>query len=299
MRNHNIQKTISVCIIGKPNAGKSSLLNHLIGQKISIVTPKVQTTRSIITGIVTLGDTQIIIFDTPGIFEPMRRLEKSMVRCAWSSLNGADLVVLMIDATRKLDQLTITILERLKSLKIKPVFLLNKLDLPSQYINHSQSYLQQHFDQAVIFRVSALTGENIDQLLNHLVNQAQKAPWLHPEDDMTNLPSRFLASEITRKHLFLQLHQELPYHLTVQSEQWRESINNQSVKVHQVIIVSRESYKIIILGKQGAQIKEIGQRARLEMEEFFGHRIHLFLFIKVRALWEDTPEFYDYLGLKF
>ena len=300
MKNNNItnQKTVSVCIIGKPNVGKSSLLNKIIGQKISIVTPKVQTTRSMITGIVTLDDTQIIMFDTPGIFMPSGRLEKSMVRCAWSSLNSADIVMLVIDVTQKFDQFTISILERLRQLKIQPIFLLNKIDLGLKYIANIENYLQEHFQDNQIFKISALTGKNIDKLVSYIISKAKNSPWLYEEDDMTNLPMRFLASEITREQLFLKLYEELPYRLSVQTEQWEEN-KNKSVKIHQVIIVSRQNYKTIILGKNGSMIKEIGSKARLEMENFFGCKIHLFLFVKVRELWEETQEFYDYMGLKF
>lgn len=300
MKNNNInhQKTVSVCIIGKPNAGKSSLLNKIIGQKISIVTPKVQTTRSMITGIVTLGDAQIIMFDTPGIFEPSGRLEKSMVRCAWSSLNSADIVMLVIDITQKFDQFTISILEKLKHLKIQPIFLLNKIDLSLKYIEYIENYLQEHFKDNPIFKISALSGKNIDKLISYIVSKAKNTPWLYEEDDMTNLPMRFLASEITREQLFLKLYEELPYRLSVQTEQWQEN-KDKSIKIHQVIIVSRQNYKIIILGKNGSMIKEIGSKARLEMEKFFGCKVHLFLFVKVRELWEETQEFYDYMGLKF
>jgi GTP-binding protein Era len=300
VKNNNInhQKTVSVCIIGKPNAGKSSLLNKIIGQKISIVTPKVQTTRSMITGIVTLGDAQIIMFDTPGIFEPSGRLEKSMVRCAWSSLNSADIVMLVIDITQKFDQFTISILEKLKHLKIQPIFLLNKIDLSLKYIEYIENYLQEHFKDNPIFKISALSGKNIDKLISYIVSKAKNTPWLYEEDDMTNLPMRFLASEITREQLFLKLYEELPYRLSVQTEQWQEN-KDKSIKIHQVIIVSRQNYKIIILGKNGSMIKEIGSKARLEMEKFFGCKVHLFLFVKVRELWEETQEFYDYMGLKF
>lgn len=300
MKNNNInpQKTVSACIIGKPNAGKSSLLNKIIGHKISIVTPKVQTTRSMITGIVTLGEVQIIIFDTPGIFEPSKRLEKAMVRCAWSSLNSADIVMLVIDIRQKFDQFTISILAKLAHLKIQPIFVLNKIDLSLKYCQDIESYLQAHFKASPIFKISALTGKNIDQLISYIISKAKDTPWLYEEDDMTNLPMRFLAAEITREQLFLKLYEELPYHLSVQTEQWQEN-KDKAVKIHQVIIVSRQNYKTIILGKNGAMIKEIGSKARLEMEKFFACKIHLFLFVKVRELWLETQEYYDYIGLTF
>jgi GTP-binding protein Era len=291
------QKLVSISIIGKPNAGKSSLLNQMIGQKISIVTPKVQTTRSIITGIVTIKDTQVIIFDTPGIFEASKGLERAMVRCAWSSLHNANIVMMIIDSTRDFDKQNIDILIKLKDLKINPVFLLNKIDLNSKYSLTINNHIETYFKDAKIFQISALSGKNVDNLIEYVCSKAKKAPWLYEEDDMTNLPMRFLAAEITREQLFLNLHEELPYNLTVQTESWQENANK-SVKVNQVIIVTRENYKAIILGKNGSKIKEIGTKARFDMEKFFGVKIHLFLFIKIRD-WEKSPEFYHYMGLKY
>lgn len=292
------QKTVSVCIIGKPNAGKSSLLNYFIGQKLSIVTPKVQTTRSIITGVITLDDTQIILFDTPGIFEPKKQLERAMVRCAWSSLNSADIVMLIMDSTKKLDNLTEQIFSRLKSLKVDPVLLLNKVDLSSKEIENTRLHLKETFPDSLSFEISAITGKGVDKLTSHIKQSAKVIPWVFEEDDITNLPLRFLAAELTREQLFLKLHEELPYNLTVQTEMWGENKDG-SVKINQIIVVSRANHKMMILGKAGAMIKEIGSCARLEMEKSFGFRVHLFLFIKVRELWESNPEFYNYMGLEF
>ncbi len=291
------QKTISLCIIGKPNAGKSSLLNKLIGQKISIVTNKVQTTRSIITGIVTIKDTQLIILDTPGIFEPKKQLEKAMVRCAWSSLHGVDIVLLIIDSTKSMDQFTLQILKKLQTLKINLIFLLNKIDSPSEHLEEIENTLRVQFVDNYILRASVLSGKNINKLLNYIRSQAKESPWLYEEDDVTNLPMRFLAAEITREQLFLNLHQELPYNLTVQTEMWQEN-NDKSIKIHQVIVVSRDSYKTIILGKNGCKIKEIGSKARMEMQLAFDCKIHLFLFVKVRELWENDPHSYSHMRLK-
>ncbi|MCC8483740.1 MAG: GTPase Era [Rickettsia endosymbiont of Labidopullus appendiculatus] len=291
------QKTISLSIIGKPNAGKSSLLNKLIGQKISIVTPKVQTTRSIITGIVTIKDTQLIILDTPGIFEPKKQLEKAMVRCAWSSLHGVDLVLLIIDSTKPIDQFTLQILKKLQTLKINLIFLLNKIDTPSEYLEEIENTLNSQFIDSYILKLSVLSGKNINKLLNYIQSQARESPWLYEEDDVTNLPMRFLAAEITREQLFLNLHQELPYNLTVQTEMWQEN-NDKSIKIHQVIVVSRDSYKTIILGKNGCKIKEIGSKARIEMQISFDCKIHLFLFVKVRELWQDDPNSYNHMRLQ-
>ncbi|WP_341755120.1 GTPase Era [Candidatus Tisiphia endosymbiont of Ptychoptera albimana] len=291
------QKTISLCIIGKPNAGKSSLLNKLIGQKISIVTNKVQTTRSIITGIVTIKDTQLIILDTPGIFEPKKQLEKAMVRCAWSSLHGVDLVLLIIDSTKPIDQFTLQILKKLQTFKINLIFLLNKIDIPSKYIEEIENVIRSQYIDANIFKISVLNGKNINNLLSYIQRQAKLSPWLYEEDDITNLPMRFLAAEITREQLFLNLHQELPYNLTVQTEMWQEN-NDKSIKIHQVIVVSKNSYKAIILGNNGCKIKEIGSKARIEMQLAFDCKIHLFLFVKVRELWENDPHSYSHMRLK-
>ncbi|WP_341758811.1 GTPase Era [Candidatus Tisiphia endosymbiont of Ditula angustiorana] len=291
------QKTITLCIIGKPNAGKSSLLNKLIGQKISIVTNKVQTTRSIITGIVTIKDTQLIILDTPGIFEPKKQLEKAMVRCAWSSLHGVDLVLLIIDSTKPIDQFTLQILKKLQNLKINLIFLLNKIDIPSKYIEEIENIIRSQFLDANIFKISVLNGENINNLLSYIQSQAGLSSWLYEEDDVTNLPMRFLAAEITREQLFLNLHQELPYNLTVQTEMWQEN-NDKSIKIHQVIVVSKNSYKTIILGKNGCKIKEIGSKARIEMQLAFDCKIHLFLFVKVREFWENDPHSYSHMRLQ-
>lgn len=290
------QKTVSVCIIGRPNSGKSTLLNRIIGEKLSIVTPKVQTTRSIITGIITLNDTQIILYDTPGIFEPKGTLEKAMVRCAWSSLHSADIVMLIIDSLKPLDSITHDILNKLRSLDVVPVFLLNKIDVESQYIDDTKAFLAENYPDSLLFPISAISGENVDKLLEYITSKAKITPWLYEEDDITDLPMRFIAAEITREQLFLGLQQELPYRLTVQTEKWEE-LKDKSVKINQVIVVSRENYKTIILGKNGSKIKELGAKSRMQMQQFFGFPVHLFLFVKVRELWEDNPDYYEYMKI--
>ncbi|HJD62771.1 MAG TPA: GTPase Era [Rickettsia endosymbiont of Degeeriella rufa] len=287
------QKTVSVCIIGRPNSGKSTLLNRIIGEKLSIVTPKVQTTRSIITGIITLKDTQIILYDTPGIFEAKGTLEKAMVRCAWSSLHSADIVMLIIDSLKPLDSITHDILNKLRSLNVVSVILLNKIDVDSKYLDDTKSFFIEQYPDSLLFPISAISGENVDKLLEYITSKAKIAPWLYEEDDITDLPMRFIAAEITREQLFLGLQQELPYKLTVQTEKWEE-LKDKSVKINQVIVVSRESYKTIILGKNGSKIKELGMKSRKQIEQFFGFPVHLFLFVKVRELWEDNPDYYQY-----
>ncbi|MCC8377424.1 MAG: GTPase Era [Rickettsia endosymbiont of Graphium doson] len=291
------QKTVSVCIIGRPNSGKSTLLNRIIGEKLSIVTPKVQTTRSIITGIITLKDTQVILYDTPGIFEPKGTLEKAMVRCAWSSLHSADIVMLIIDSLKPLDNITHDILNKLRSLNVIPVILLNKIDVESKYVDDTKPFLAENYPDSLLFPISAISGENVDKLLEYITSKAKIAPWLYEEDDITDLPMRFIAAEITREQLFLGLQQELPYKLTVQTEKWEE-LEDKSVKINQVIVVSRESYKTIILGKNGSKIKELGMKSRKQMEQFFGFPVHLFLFVKVRELWEDNPDFYEHMKVR-
>lgn len=277
------KKTITVCIIGKPNAGKSTLLNHIIGEKISIVTPKVQTTRSVITGIITNNDTQIILFDTPGIFEPKKKLEKAMVRCAWSSINEADIIVLLIDITKPIDNVTKQVISRLKELTFNVVYVFNKIDLKNKYYNEYENLITQENTQ---FHISALTGNGTQQLMHFITSKAKPIDnWLYDEDDLTNMPMNFLAAEITREILFLTLHQELPYNLTVSNELWQNQKDG-SVKIHQIIIVPRENYKSMILGKNGNQIKNISMQARENITHMLGIKVHLFLFVKVRKEWE-------------
>lgn len=294
----NIKKSLSVCIVGKPNAGKSTLLNQIIGEKISIVTPKVQTTRSIITGIVTFKDVQLVLFDTPGIFEPKKKLEKAMVRCAWSSLGSADMIVLIIDGSMRIDAGIKNIIYRISESGKPITFLLNKTDLKTKYAVENISFLQKIASKAKIFNISALKGKNVNDFLEYLKQNAHSSRWGYDADDITNLPSRFLATEITREQLFLKLEQELPYNLTVESESWEEQEDG-SAKVNQAIIVSRESYKNMIIGKGGNKIKEIGIQARINIEKLLNQKVHLFLYVKTRKNWEDNPEFYHTMGLKF
>ena len=295
---NNTKKSLSVCIVGKPNAGKSTLLNYIIGEKISIVTPKVQTTRSIITGIITIDGIQLVLFDTPGIFEPKKKLEKAMVRCAWSSLSSADMVVLIIDGSRKIDDMMADIVHKISESGKPITFLLNKTDLQSKHAVGNIGFLQKASPKARIFNISALKSKGVDDFLGYLKENASNSGWSYDEDDITNLPSRFLASEITREQLFLQLEQELPYNLTVESETWEEQQNG-SVKINQAIVVARDTHKNMIIGKKGSKIKEIGTEARLNIEKLLGHKVHLFLFVKVRKNWEDNPEFYHTMGLKY
>lgn len=280
-------KLLSACVIGKPNAGKSTLTNLLLGQKLSIVTPKVQTTRSIITGIFTINDTQVILFDTPGIFTAKRKLEKAMVRCAWSSLHNADLVTLIIDSSKEIDENLQAIIKKVRDCGKKIVVLLNKIDIPSKHYVSNMALIEEMLPMAKILNISALKSRNITDFTDYLQDQAFESPWSYEADELTTLPARFLASEITREQLFMQLQQELPYNLSVKCEQWKE-LKDGSVRVNQVIMISRDSYKNMIIGKNGSRIKEIGQKARKNIESLIGKKIHLFLFVKVTAYWDSS-----------
>ena len=272
----NIKKSLSICIVGKPNAGKSTFLNHIIGEKISIVTPKVQTTRSIITGIITFDDVQLVLFDTPGIFKPKKKLERAMVRCAWSSLGSADMIALIIDGSAKIDEEVTDIIHRISESGKTITFLLNKNDLKTRYAVENISFLQKVAPRAKIFNISALKGKNVSDFLEYLKENAVISGWGYDADDITNLPSHFLATEITREQLFLKLEQELPYNLIVESESWEEQADG-SVKISQAIIVSRESHKNMIIGKKGIKIKEIGVEARANIEKLLGQRTQDYL----------------------
>lgn len=286
------QKTISLCIIGKPNVGKSVLLNKLIGQKLSIVTHKINTTRCIITGIVTIQDTQLIILDTPGIFIPNTPLDKLTIRRTWSSLRSVDIIVFIIDSTQHIDHFILQTLKKLQIFKKNIIILFNKIDIYSRYQQVMEDVINFQFTDIIMFKVSALTGENIDNVLHYVQNKAVLSSWLYDANDITNLSMRFLATEITREQLLLNLHQELPYNLVVNTEMWQEN-KNKSIKIHQIIIVLKDSYKMIILGKHGHRIKEIGLKARIEMQKMFNCKIHLFLFVKVDEFWIKNSRLYN------
>ncbi|MFY9287168.1 MAG: GTPase Era [Alphaproteobacteria bacterium] len=288
-----------VAILGAPNAGKSTLLNRLIGQKISIVSPKAQTTRMRILGVLTEGDTQIGFIDTPGIFAPKRRLDEAMVHAAWNSLQDADVIVLLVDAGGKVDQKVGDIIEGLYKRKKRVVLALNKIDkiVPQKLL----PLTEQLNTSGIIddtFMISALTGDGIDDLKNHLLKKMPKSPWFYGEDQLSDLPSQLLAAEITREQLFRQLQQELPYAATVAPVSW-EMKKDGSAVIHQNIIVARANHKPIVLGAKGSRIKLIGQASRREIEKFLGHKAHLFLDVKIDEKWQDRPEFYQMFGLEF
>ncbi|WP_350334521.1 GTPase Era [Coralliovum pocilloporae] len=288
-----------VALIGAPNAGKSTLLNRMVGAKVSIVTHKVQTTRAIVRGIAIQDASQIVFIDTPGIFKPKRRLDSAMVRTAWGGAQDADLVALLIDAKRGLQDDIIDILEKLVDVRQPKILLLNKIDtVPRDALLALTQRANElaKFDQT--FMISALNGDGIGDVMSYLANHSPEGPWHYPEDQMSDLPMRQLAAELTREKLYLRLHQELPYSSTVETEQWTEQKNG-SVRVEQVIYVERDSQKKIVLGKNGQTVKAISMQARKELAEIIERPVHLFLFVKVRENWSDDPERYREMGLEF
>jgi GTPase len=288
-----------VALVGAPNVGKSTLLNQLIGAKISIVSPKVQTTRSRVLGIVTDGAAQLIFVDTPGIFAPKRRLERAMVAAAWTGAEEADVVVVLVDAARGVTDDTMAIIEGLKKAGRRAVLALNKVDVvaPTQLLPLADRLSKEGIFDSV-FMVSGLTGNGVGDLKRHLALSLPEGPWLFPEDQLTDLPQRLLAAETTREQVFLQLHQELPYAVIVETDNWEE-LSDGSAKISQTIHVQRDSQKSIVLGKGGRQIKSIGERARAELERILGRRVHLFLFVRVTENWSEDRERYRAMGLEF
>jgi GTPase len=291
-----------IAILGAPNVGKSTLLNRLVGTKVSIVTAKVQTTRRRILGITVRGAAQLIFVDTPGIFQPRpgRRLELAMVRAAWRGAEDADQRILVVDARRGLDPDTGLVLEGLRERGDRAVMVINKLDLvrPPTLLP-----LIRRFDATGLFDrvfiVSARDGDGCDDLLQALAEGLPEGPWLFPEDQLSDLSQRAMAAELTREQLFRQLHQELPYSLTVETDRWVAAQDGSEVRIDQTIYVQREGQKAIVLGRGGQQIKAVGEAARKELEGMLGQRIHLFLFVKVRRKWLEDPERYQELGLEF
>ncbi len=284
-------------IIGAPNAGKSTLLNALAGSKIAIVTHKVQTTRAAIRAIVVEGDSQIVFIDTPGIFEPKRLLDEAMVEAAWSGAGDADAIALIIDVKRGLNDNVERIIEGLEKTHKNAVLILNKVDIMQRdSLLALTSKLNARFKFDETFMISALTGSGVDDIRSYFARNMPRGPWLYPADQLADLPTKLLASEITREKLYLKLHDELPYALTVETESWQVKKDG-SVRTEQVIYVERESQRRILLGHKGATIKNIGQQAREELAEILGHKVHLFLFVKVRPNWTRDPERLAMMGL--
>ncbi len=288
-----------IALIGAPNAGKSTLLNALVGAKLTIVSHKVQTTRTLIRGIAVEGRSQLIFADTPGIFAPRRRLDRAMVTIAWSGAQDADLVGLLIDARKGIDEENEAILARLRDVKAPKFLLLNKVDVTAKedlLALAKKASERTAFERT--FMVSALTGDGMADVKSWLGAHVPPGPWLYPPDQISDAPMRLLAAEITREKLFERLHQELPYQLTVETEQWKE-LRKGDIRIEQTIYVERESQRKIVLGKGGQAIRAIGEAARKDIAEVAQAKVHLFLFVKVRENWGDDPERYRAMGLEF
>lgn len=288
-----------IAILGAPNAGKSTLLNAMLGTKLAIVTPKVQTTRSAIKGICMAGQSQLVFVDTPGIFSAEARFEKAMVASAWAGAAEADVVLLLVDAMRPIGKNTRSIIDALKEQGRKVVVVLNKVDAAKK--EQLLAMAQELHETGIfsdVFMISAQTGDGVQDLKKFLANAMPEGHWFYPEDQLTDISERLLASEITREKLFMQLDQELPYAMTVETEAF-EHQNNGSIKINQIVYVQREGQKTIVLGKGGQRIKSVGEAARKELSELWGCKVHLFLFVKVREKWKENPEIYRYLGLEY
>ena len=288
-----------VALIGAPNVGKSTLVNALVGSKVTIVSRKVQTTRALIRGIAIEGQSQIILVDTPGIFAPKRRLDRAMVSTAWSGAHDADLVCVLLDAKSGLDDEADGILARAASVDHDKILVLNKIDLvPRERLLALAQAANERLKFVNTFMVSALSGDGVGDLLKSLAAMVPAGPFLYPEDQMSDAPMRQLAAEITREKIFRQLHQELPYQSTVETDSWTER-KDKSVRIEQTIFVERESQRKIVLGKGGSAIKSIGAESRKEIADILGVPVHLFLFVKVRENWGDDPDRSREMGLEF
>ena len=288
-----------VALIGAPNVGKSTLVNALVGSKVTIVSRKVQTTRALIRGIVIENNAQIILVDTPGIFLPKRRLDRAMVSTAWSGAHDADLVCVLLDAREGIDEEAEAILTKLETVRHEKILVLNKIDLvPREKLLALTKAANDRLSFAGTFMVSALSGDGVDDLRHALAEMVPPGPFHYPEDQMSDAPMRHLAAEITREKIFRQLHQELPYQSTVETDSWTER-KDKSIRIEQTIFVERESQRKIVLGKGGATIKSIGAESRKEIAEIVGVPVHLFLFVKVRENWGDDPNRYREMGLEF
>lgn len=299
MNNDNKTHSGFVALIGAPNVGKSTLVNRLVGTKVSIVTHKVQTTRALIRGIITHNNTQIVLVDTPGIFTPKRRLDRAMVTTAWSGAKDADMVLVLVDAAKGPDEETEEVFASLSKVKQEKILVINKVDsVPRPSLLELAKKLNEGQQFSETFMISALKGTGCDDLLDYLAKKLPEGPWYYPEDQISDMPMRQLAAEITREKLYMRLHNELPYASTVETESWEERPDG-SVKINQIIYVEREGQKKIVLGTKGETIKAIGQAARKELMEILEQKVHLFLFVKVRDHWSDDPERYREMGLDY
>ncbi|MBT7279868.1 MAG: GTPase Era [Rhodobiaceae bacterium] len=293
------QKCGFVAVIGPPNAGKSTLSNALVGQKVAIVTQKAQTTRMRLRAVVMHQQSQIILVDTPGIFEAKQRFDRAMVNEAWLGVNDADQVLVVLDAQRAETPEVDLMLDGLARSEKRVSLVLNKIDtVPHESLLALVQKLNERVAFADTFLISALKGHGLSELRDQLAASMPEGPWLYPEDQAADIPSLLLASEVLREKLFLRLHEELPYHLTVETEKW-ETKKDGSVRIEQTVYVRRDGQKAIVLGKGGKTMKEIGSEARRELEEMFERRVHLFVFVKVRKNWKEDPERYRMLGLDY
>ncbi len=290
-----------IALIGEPNAGKSTLLNRMVGAKVSIVTHKVQTTRARIRGVAMEGESQLVFVDTPGLFQPRRRLDRAMVAAAWGGAADADVVILLIEANRGITEGVERILEGLVDIGQgrKVALAINKIDrVEAPVLLGLSKEMNDRYDFAETFMISAERGHGVDTLRQWLAGELPEGPWLYPEDQIADLPMRMIAAEMTREKLTLRLHQELPYQLTVETENWEERKDG-SARVDQLIYVVRDGHKGIVLGSKGETIKAVSKASREELEEFLGRKVHLFLQVKVRPNWLDEAERYSEMGLEF
>jgi GTP-binding protein Era len=290
-----------IALIGEPNAGKSTLLNRMVGAKVSIVTHKVQTTRARIRGVAMEGESQLVFVDTPGLFQPRRRLDRAMVAAAWGGAADADLVVLLIEANRGVTEGVERILEGLANIGEgrKVALAINKIDrVEAPVLLGLSKDINDRYPFAETFMISAERGHGVDVLRKWLAGEVPEGPWLYPEDQIADLPMRMIAAEMTREKLTLRLHQELPYQMTVETENWEERKDG-SARIDQLIYVIRDGHKGIVLGSKGETIKSVSKAAREELEEFLGRKVHLFLQVKVRPNWLEEAERYTEMGLEF
>lgn len=293
------QRCVTIAIVGPPNAGKSTLVNHLVGSKVTIVTPKAQTTRATIRGIAMHDQTQMVLVDTPGIFRPSKTLDKAMVRSAWEAIGEADWQMLMVDAKKGVTQKVVDIIEGMRRRDVPAVLVLNKVDTISpEQLMPLTAELNQMMNFERTFMISALKRRGTADILRFFNEKAPVMPWIYPEDQAATMPMRFLAAELTREQLFLRTHEEVPYGTHVETDSFEEKKDG-SAKISQTIYVTREAQKRIIVGKGGSMLKELGQRSRTEMAKVFGFPVHLFLFVKVKEDWQESPESFQNMGLDF
>ncbi|MCA1955578.1 GTPase Era [Zymomonas sp.] len=295
----NAQHCGLVAIVGAPNAGKSTLVNALVGQKIAIISPKAQTTRARLMGIALQDQTQILLVDTPGIFTPKKRFDRAMVAAAWGSAEGANLVALVVDASSGLTRRIEPLVEAVSARKEPKVIILNKVDItPKAELLALAQKLYEAIKPEALFMVSATTGDGVADLKHSLADMMPESPWHFPEDQVSDVTDRMLAAEITREQIFLQLHDELPYAAAVETEKYEERKDG-SVAIHQQILIARDSQKAIVVGHHGARLKEIGSKARAELSQILGCKVHLFLHVKVSPRWDEDRDIYNEIGLEW